>query len=287
MPSIILVIGGLVVGIIGLVAGYYGWQKRKQHQLITETPTTKVQDIDGEGQVELVGEISGPADDGGFASPIGQAADTVFAAWEAEEWNESGDRSSWRTLATGMRAEPFYIDDGTDQVRVAIEDQSSKKGFLSRRWSLATEGIAAGGVVSEFEDFPVKAEVGAESDSPAHIEKFVRDEGTLSTQSGSITNLVDIGNAHGDRRYSEQSLGSGEEVYLIGNAQAANGATTPLHPEDVVITPTNDGTLILSNLTEDALIDRLSSSYRLALAVGVVAIVIAVGALVAGTTPIL
>jgi hypothetical protein len=186
-----------------------------------------------------------------------------------------------------MRAEPFYINDGTAQVRVAIEDQSSKKGFLSRHWSLVTEGVAAGGVVAEFKDFPVKAETGAESDSPAHIEAFVRSEGTLSTQSGSITNLIDIGNAHGDRRYSEQSLGPGEEVYLIGNAQAADGATMPYHPEDVVVTPTNDGSFIFSNLTEDALTDRLSSSYRRALAVGVVAIVIAVGALVAGTIPIL
>jgi hypothetical protein len=145
----------------------------------------------------------------------------------------------------------------------------------------------AGGVVAEFEDFPVKAEAGAESDSPAHIEAFVRSEGTLSTQSGSITNLIDIGNAHGDRRYSEQSLGLGEEVYLIGNAQAADGTTMPLHPEDVVVTPTNDGTFILSNHTEDALADRLSTSYRRVLAISVVAIVIAVGALVVGTTPIL
>lgn len=245
MFGIILVIGGLVAGLIGLAAVYYGWQKRKQYQLITETPTTRIQDIDGGGQVELVGEISGPADGGGFASPIGQADDTVFAAWKAEEWNERGDQSSWRTLATGMRAEPFYIDDGTDQVRVEIEDRSSKKGFLSRHWSLATEGVAAGGVVSEFDDFPIKAEVEAESDSPTHIEAFVRGENALSKQTESITNLIDIGNAHGDRRYSEQSLRLGEKVYLIGNAQAADSATTPLHPEDVVVTPINDGSFIL------------------------------------------
>jgi hypothetical protein len=131
MPDIILVMGGFVAGLIGLAAVYYGWQKYKQHRLITETPTTKIRDIDSEGQVELIGEISSLADGGGFASPIGQTDDIVFAAWKAEEWNERGDWESWRTLATGMRAEPFYIDDGTDKVQVAIENQSSNKRFLS------------------------------------------------------------------------------------------------------------------------------------------------------------
>lgn len=287
MVSILLVVGGIIAGIIGLAAVYYGWQKHQQHQLITETETTKIESIDSEGQVELVGEISGSANGDGFASPVGQRDDTVFAAWEAEEWNERGDHSSWRTLATGMRAEPFHIDNDTGQVQVAMDDRSSKKGFLSRRWSLASEGVAADGVVSEFEDFSVAEEVEAESDSPAHIEEFVGGEGALSKQSGSITNIIDFGKGHGDRRYSEGTLGTGEEIYLIGHAQATDGASTPLHPEDVVITPGDDGNFIISNLSEDALTDRLGTSYQLSLAVGVVAIVVAIGLFVAGTTPLL
>lgn len=286
MVSILFVVGGIIAGIIGLAAAYYGWQKHQQHELITETETTEIRNIDTEGPVELIGEISNSEEDNKFVSPIGRKVGTVFSAWKSEEWSEHGDWSSWRTLANGIQAEPFHIDDGTGQVQVAIEDCASKKGFLSRHWSIASEGVAVDGVVCELDDFSIAEVVGAESDSPAHIEEFVRGESALAGQSGSITNVVDVGKAHGDRRYYERAFGPGEEIYLIGHVQATDGATTPLGPEDVVISPTN-GTFILSNLSEDALIDRLNSSYQLSLGLGVVAIVVAIGLFVAGTTPLL
>lgn len=288
MVSIILVIGSLIAVSIGLMAAYRGWQKRKLHQLITDTPTTEVQNIDSKGRIELTGEISSGADSDGFASPVGQRDNTVFAGWKAEEWNERGDHSSWKTLASGIHAEPFYLDDGTDQVRVAIDDQANGGSrWIPTNRSIASEGVSPDSVICEFGDFSVVSEVGAESESPAHIKEFVRGERSLSAQSGSITNVVDIGNAHGDRRYSEGTLGLGEEIHLIGHAQATDGAATPLHPEDVVVTPGDGGQFLISNLSEDALIDRLSTSYRFALVGGAVAIVIGIGLLVAGTTPLL
>jgi hypothetical protein len=288
MVSIILVIGGFIAVAIGLTVAYRGQQKRKLHQLVTETPTTEVQNIDSEGRVELTGEISSPADGGDFASPIGQRDNTVFSGWKAEEWNERGDHSSWKTLSSGIHTEPFYLDDGTGQVQVTIDNQANGGSrWIPTNRSIASEGVSPNGVVCEFNDFPVVKEVGAESESPAHIGEFVRGERSLSAQSGSITNIVDIGNAHGDRRYSEGTLGLDEEIYLIGHAETTNGATTPLHPDDVVITPGDDGQFLISNLSEDALTDRLSTSYRFALAGGAVVIVIGIGLLVAGTTPLL
>jgi hypothetical protein len=236
--------------------------------LVTETPTTDIRNISSEEQIELAGEISGPVDSDGFTSPIGQTDDTVLAAWEAEEWDESGDHGGdWRTLASGIDSTPFHLNDGTDQVRVAIENRADD-------------------VVREWGEFPVVETVGVDDDSSAHIEEF-ESEHDVSEQSGSVTNVVDVGNAHGDRRYSERALGSGEEIYLLGHARAADGATTPLHPENAVVTPVDDGTFIISDLSEDVLTDQLSTSYRLWLAGGASAVILGIGLVIAETISLL
>ena len=267
MVDLVVVGVGLFASVVGLGACLTGWRKRKHHRLITETPTTDVRHIDSEGQVELAGEIDGTADGDGFVSPIGRADDTVLAAWEVEEWNESGDHSNWQTVGSGIDSTPFRLSDGTDQVRVAIEDRDDD-------------------VIREWEEFPVVENVGVDDEPPEHIETFER-EHDLPEQSGSITNVVDVGKAHGDRRYSEQALGPGDGIYLLGYARAAEGATTPLHPDEAVVTPVDDGAFIVSDLTEDALTDRLSTSYRLWLAGGAIAVLLGIGVVVSETTPLL
>ncbi|EMA40991.1 GIDE domain-containing protein [Halococcus hamelinensis] len=286
MVDLALVGVGLVVGVVGLVFAYTGWLNRKQRRLVTETGTTEVRGIDEEGRVEVKGEVD--ADQGVFTSPIGQS-DAVLAAWEVEEWNERGDTSNWRTLASGVYSEPFHVDDGTGTVEVSLTDRVSgeSESLLSLDSTVAGDGVAVDNVTCEFEAFPVVEEVGAESEPPEHVRSFVAGERGVSGQLGSITNLVDIGNAHGDRRYSERALGPGEAVYLLGHAEADADAPHPLHPEDVVLTAGNEEPFILSDHAEDALVDQFGSGYRRSLAIGVVLVVVGIAAVVAGTTPLL
>lgn len=260
-----LILCSLIPGGIGILLVVKGWKKRKQHQLITGLPTTDIRTIDSEESTEFRGEISGPVDGDGFISPIGQADDTVFAAWEVKKWNEGGHNSGWEVLDVGLDAVPFYLDDGTDRVRVEIVDGSD---------------------IGSWQFDPFIEEVDVDSDPPAHIRTFVQNEG-LSEQSGSIANLVNVGNAQGDRHYSEWALGRGDEVYLLGHVHATEGATTPLHPEDVIVTQAADEPFIISDLSEEEVTHRIGTTYRLMVACGAVAIVLGVGLIVAGMTPLL
>lgn len=95
---------------------------------------------------------------------------------------------------------------------------------------------------------------------------------------------MDVGNTLGDRRYSKWTLGLGDEVYLFGHVQALEDATTPLHPEDVVVTPADDEPLFSSYLSENEIVRRIGTEYRLKLAGGAVAIVSGAGLIVVGMT---
>lgn len=282
-----MIIGGLALVVFSLIIGYQGWRKREQYKLITETSTTKIRTIDGEGRVELKGTVTGPADgEEEFVAPISNEDGTLLAAWEVQEWSESGKTSDWKEKASGVHSVPFTVDDGTDSVRVQIDDRADGTNWMPTDRAIASEGTAVDGVVCEFEEFP-SVTVDAESEPPEHIREFVMGETSLSEQTGSITNLVDVGNAHGDRRYHEQTLREGDEVYVLGHVQAEEDATTPLHPEDVVVTSVNDETFIVSDQAEKELADDFSGTYRLSLAGGVVGTFLGVGLVVAGATPLL
>lgn len=273
-PTLSLLLIGGCSAIIGLVMAGIGWQQRKHHQLVTGTPTTEIRTIDSEGRVELQGTISGPAAGSGFVSPIGQTDETVFVAWKIEEWQPDDDekrqnhnvpgsqRDHWQTIAAGFDAVPFHLEDGTDQIRVEIEDSSAD-------------------VTREFEEVPVVEEVDIDSQPPAHL-RTVEDEQGLSEPSGSIVNRIPVGNNnYGDRRYSERALTPGEEIYLLGDVRAVEGATTPLHPEDAVITPTGDETFLLSDLSEEELTQRIGFKYRFLFAASAFCLLLGIGLFVA------
>lgn len=251
---------GFIISAIGVLLAVGGWQQRKKHQLITKTPTTDIQDITSEGTVELNGTISRPVDGRGFVSPIGQTDGTVYTRWMVQEWNERGERSTWRPIASGTDSVPFYLDDGTDQIQVAVGDGSS-------------DVIWEGGETHDVEEVPL------DSDPPAHITRFIQ-EHDVEEPSGSITDIIDVGNTPGDRRYSEWALGTGDEVYLLGHVSAAEGATMPLHPEDAIVAPKDNEEFIFSELSEEELDRRLSG--LLLLPFSVIVTVIGVGLLIFG-----
>lgn len=240
MDSTIYLGTGFFVSAIGVLLAVSGWQQRKEHQLVTETPTTDIQDINSEGLVELKGTISGPVDGREFVSPIGQTDGAVFTRWMVREWNEGGENNTWRVIGRGTDSVPFYLDDGTDQIQVAVGDEPSDV-----TWK--------GGEIHTEEEVPL------DSDTPGHITRFIQ-EHDVEAPSRSITNIIDVGNTPGDRRYSEWTLGIGDEIYLLGHVHAAERATTPLHPEDAVVAPKDNNRFILSELSEEELDLRLGVS---------------------------
>lgn len=261
----LLFMGGCFT-VVGLAAAGFGWQQRKHKTLVTDTPTTEIRTLDSEGPVELQGTISEPTDGSGFVSPISQTTDAVFTTWKVEQWSADSDRdgSTWANIARGIDSVPFYLDDGTGQVRVEIGERSSD-------------------VTQEFDEVPIVEKVDVDSQPPMHIRTF-EDENGLPERSGSSgTLLPSSGRKYGDRRYSEHTLTTGEDIYLLGHVRAAEGATMPLHPEDTVVAPTENETFLLSDLPEDELMQQLTSSYRTWFGFGAVFLLIGIGFLVAMT----
>lgn len=285
--STVLLIGGVVLLVVATFAGVFGRRQHRKRALVDGTETTDVRDIREEGLVELKGtvRVTDP-----FDSPIADER-SVLAAWEVEEWNERGDSGMWETLTAGIHATAFDLDDGTGRVRVdvgdRVDDMSSGTGIDEVQVGpvdvdrLLSNGVDVGDVHAALDGFSVEATVPPDTAPPERIETFVRDEATIPAQTDSITNVVDVGNQHGERRYYEGTVGEGDDLYLLGQVRAVEDATYPLGPEDVVVAPTDDTQFILSDRSEAELVSSFDQ-YRYAYAAAAVTAVLGVAALLVG-----
>lgn len=284
-------IAAIFIGLVGFamagLVGRKGYRQHRRRRLVAETETTDVLDIDSERLVELTGAVD-PVEP--IRSPIGDE-ECVLAAWEIEEWDESGQTDMWETRASGVYAAPFTLTDGTGEVRVAVGDHVAGDDADRTEISLgpvdldrlASSGVAAESAFCSLEDFTVAHTVPPDADPPAHIAEFVGDESDVSEQTDSITNVIDIGTAHNERRYYEGTIDPGQEIYLLGEARATSDAAYPLGPDDVVIRPpADDGSLIVSDRSEDELLAELGA-YRWLYALAAVFAAAAVASVLYGT----
>ncbi|GGL68330.1 GIDE domain-containing protein [Halocalculus aciditolerans] len=259
--STVLVVVGVVLLFVAAFAGVYGRRQHRKSALVEGTETTSVRDIDEEGRVEVKGTVRAEE---GFESPIAGER-SVLSAWEVEEWDERGGSEMWETRAAGVYATPFEVDDGTDSVRVDVgshvDDASSGTGIDDVQVGVVdvdrflSNGVAVDGVHAALEGFSVEASVPPDAEPPERIAAFVRGETSVETQTNSITNVLDVGTVHGERRYYEGTLTPGDEIYLLGEVRAAENATYPLKPDDVTVAPPDDGHLIVSDESEAELVD--------------------------------
>lgn len=285
--STVLLIGGIVLLVVAAFAGVFGRRQHRKRALVDGTETTDVRDIREEGLVELKGTVAA-ADP--FDSPIANER-SALSAWEVEEWNERGDSEMWETLATGISAAEFELDDGTGRVRVdvgdRVDDMSSGTGIDEVQVGpvdvdrLLSNGVEVGDVHAALDGFSVEATVPPDTAPPERIETFVREEAAIPEQTDSVTNVVDLGNKHGERRYYEGTVGDGDDIYLLGRVRAVEDATYPLGPEDVVVTPVDATQFILSDRSEAELVASFGQ-YRYAYAGAVVAAVLGLAALLVG-----
>ncbi|GGM57467.1 hypothetical protein J2752_000998 [Halarchaeum rubridurum] len=283
LPTVV----GVALLLVAAFAGVYGRRQHRRHALVETTETTAVRDVREEGRVELKGTVRA---DEPFDSPIG-GEPAVLSAWEVEEWDERGDSEMWETRAEGVYATPFALDDGTGTVTVDVgdhvEDVSSGTGIDEIQVGaldvdrLTDVGVSAGDVLAVLDDFAVGVSVPPDADPPARIADFVRNEAGLAEQTDSITNVVDLGTAHGERRYYEGTLSPGDDVYVLGHVRAAADATHPLKPEDVVVEPAAGESFIVSDKPEGELAADFAT-YRYAYAGAAVAALVGLGALAVG-----
>ena len=286
--STFLLVTGIVLLIIAGFATIYGRRQHRRSALIAATETTDIRDIKEEGVVELKGTIRA---DEPFDSPI-KGKRSTLSAWEVQEWDEGGQSEMWETRATGVYTTPFVLDDGTERVRVNIgdhvSDPSSGTGIDEIQVGpidfdrFLSNGVTVDNVLASLEGFSVGTSVPPDADPPERIKEFTQAEAGVATQTDSITNILDFGNKHGERRYYEGTVNPGDDIYLLGQVRAAQDATYPLKPADVAVTVPDSGQLIISDKSEDALVDSFSQ-YKYAYVVAVLTTVTGLAAIVVGS----
>jgi len=280
MSNTIALIAGLVLLVAALFLAGYGRRQHRRRSLVTGTPTTELRQLSEEGLVELKGTV---ASEETFESPIA-GDECVASVWEIEEWDERGNSDTWETRASGVTAAPFTLDDRTASVRVDVDDRV--RGEYDGRIELSlpgvdvdrllATGVSVDGVFCALDRFPVETSVSPDRDPPERIAEFVASNADVPGQRDSITNVVDMGTKHGERRYYEQTIAPDQEIYLLGEATATPDATHPLGPDDVVVEPpSGDEPMILSDQSEDELVSefgRYKWAYAAAAVLGLVGI---------------
>lgn len=258
----------LVVGVGILLVGTYvllwGYRRRTYHQVIDRTPTSRVLDVSEPGLVELTGEARALEDADGeqrtISAPL-TGDDALIAGWHVEEWQRSGEHSSWQDVADGYDSVPFLLDDGSATIRVEPRSRVSNSGFLTGVPSVGslTDSVETNGTTIDFERFNREYQLQPDDPRPERITSFERTAPGVDEQTGSFLNVIDIGNAQGERKYHEATIEPGDDVYLLGTVDSRHDDDDAaryqrLHPDDAVVTPATDDPFVVSARTQDELL---------------------------------
>ena len=192
-------IAGVFLFGVGLVAVVYGLRRRRQRVAIASVETTDVLRLTP-GPAEVYGTAT-PHEDGPLPAPFSDEA-CLLAEWEIEEWEESGNHSSWRTEGGGTVTTPFYVGDGTDRVLVRPHEATV-----------------------ELSGTRETTEVGVDEPLPDPIRRFVDLDSTPGEPGGAFPPALDWGTRVGDRRYHQRLLRPGDEVYVHGTATRVGAET--------------------------------------------------------------
>lgn len=257
----------------GLYFVRFGFTRRKRLVLIEDTPTEEIRSLSAG-----FSEITGRAEpfDGTLDAPF-TGDDCLVRTWMIEEWEETDDSSSWRTIAEDVAAVPFVVDDGTGRVRVdppdtdAVHDPSispTEVFDMIRRNSADSDAVYDVDGIEE----PV-VENAVDEATPDAVEQFVTDRDDVTYAAEGVLDGLDAGRQEGDRRYYQALVQPGEDVYVLGTAVPREGAGGPDNPENLSVTHRDgiDPLFLLADKPEQTLIEaRKDRSPLLYIGIGIV-----------------
>lgn len=219
--GVVLLAGVLLFmfGITGVITGFGNWL---QARLIQDTPTETVAAA-AAGRTELTGvgrTLDAPAE------RLLADERCLVSRYEIERWDDSDD-GEWDTVARGTVWAPFQVDDGTGTMRVEPDGDTN---FVLN------------------DDHHERRTVGAYETEPDHLAAYLR---AHTGQNVSHTDGVLVTE---ERRYTEEWIPVGAELYLLG-------ATEPVEPSEtnssglVLRHDEASDTLIVAEMGESELVD--------------------------------
>ncbi len=99
-----------VLAVVALIAFGFLWHHFRRARIIEDTPTSKVRSA-AQGFVELEG-WGKPVPGGDVVAPL-TGLPCLWFRYKVEEYHRDGNRSSWRTLDSGLSDQNFLLDDNT------------------------------------------------------------------------------------------------------------------------------------------------------------------------------
>lgn len=188
LESLFIAIFGLIIGLAIIYDGFLNFRRRR---LIEDTPTSEIHSL-AMGPVEIEGTVEPAA--GTCPTLFGE--ESVLTEYTIEY--PDPDDPGWNTEESGIRAEPFYIDDGTGKVLVNAYD------IESITLDLESED-------GESEERRIIDHDGTGETVPDGVTSFRSTVGLESTPDDGFVKS-------GRRRYTQNTIQPGETVFAFGEA---------------------------------------------------------------------
>lgn len=230
--------GGLALGVLAL---YGAVHKHRQMRLVRDTPTSKVRALPM-GPVEVKGRAE--KHDEVLQSPF-SGEDCVAYVYSINKYSEDSDGdTNWNTAEAGKKAVRFQVDDGTGSVLVAPEGAEMEMTRTNQY------------------------EVSDSEPAPEEVREFLgrRDELFENQEGFGITSMAElvtstdirIGDADdsGRRRYQEEYIPVGDEVYVFGRAEEREGKGGPANEQNIVVTKGDVPLFKISGGSEDEVLGQ-------------------------------
>jgi hypothetical protein len=235
---------GVLAMLFGAVAVHWGYRRRRYDGVVAGTPRRDVADVEEPGFVRVEGEVTSVADGESPVSAPFSGESCVVAGWRVADWDERGDAESWRRVGEGYESVAFELDDGTGVVRVEA-GSGANDGRYDDPGGFANS-VVVENVNVDLGRFRREHQVAPGEERPSEVRTFETGNRVLPEQAGSVTNAVDVGAAHGERRYREATIERGDSVVVLGYANPTSDGGPASGGSDAVLRPAEDGEFVLS-----------------------------------------
>ncbi|MDH4155711.1 MAG: E3 ubiquitin ligase family protein [candidate division Zixibacteria bacterium] len=234
-------IAAVVFTLAGAVALYLGFNSLHKYRMVKDIPTSRIRAL-AMGLVEIKGKVS---TERFITAPFSGTA-CVYYRYVTQKYESSqgGSRKGgMKTLATGDKAIPFFLEDDTGAVKV---DPAEAQFAITR-------------VRKVFHQKP--GDVASLSERIAKL-KELKSQGKFKDPGIPLDiprNLIPVEPGaslpHSGRIFSEFLILPGDELYVMGTAAGGTGA-----PDNVVIRKgRNDPVFMISDNNEKQCVHRLKS----------------------------